>query len=439
MGAALLVSMVPAMQWLVLRRRAPVGWKWVIAVVFGLVLAWGVGLGATDPLNASLGTQYGLFAARLACWSLAGLACGFPPALFLAYWPTMGRTTGEPVGLGLACLVALVLAWICLVSFLGLRSHTSPVHALRFSQDDRYLFSVAGQIKRWEVASGRKVGLYRDAEEGPYSAAAFSGDSEYILVGFETGVAKLLKSADGGEVLVFSGQGSPITALAFSPDRKYLVSGAATGTLKLFKAVDGLLVRVLALGQSPIIALAFSQDSRHLLSADAGGTVRLWETEGGREVVSFVDSTGLNSVGFTADSQKLLTIGDQLSFWPFSRAKSADLSLEGDGFSAAAYSPDGKRLLTGNLTGTWKLWDMDTLEPVLVFDAHRDRIGAAAFSGGGEVFASGGSDYQVKVWDAKSGHQVLAFRDTDQLYAAATALAAVLVVVVGLVLWRRGS
>jgi WD40 repeat protein len=70
---------------------------------------------------------------------------------------------------------------------------------------------------------------------------------------------------------------------------------------------------------------------------------------------------------------------------------------------AVAYSPDGRRALTGSRDGTARLWDMDRYEPVLEPLRHEAEVGAVAFSPDGRTLATGALDGVAQTWDAQTG------------------------------------
>ncbi|HJT36439.1 MAG TPA: hypothetical protein VJ783_30735, partial [Pirellulales bacterium] len=81
-----------------------------------------------------------------------------------------------------------------------------------------------------------------------------------------------------------------------------------------------------------------------------------------------------------------------------------------------AFSPDGKKLLTGDFGGKVRLWSLVTGDELYSIEAHPGEMGvtAVAFSRDGQWIASGGADCVVHVWSADSGEKLLSFDTLGQ-------------------------
>ena len=75
-----------------------------------------------------------------------------------------------------------------------------------------------------------------------------------------------------------------------------------------------------------------------------------------------------------------------------------------------AFSPDGKRIVTGSEDKTVKVWDAETGQEVLALKGHTDDVSSVAFSPDGKRIVTGSEDRTVKVWDAETGQEVLALK-----------------------------
>ena len=75
---------------------------------------------------------------------------------------------------------------------------------------------------------------------------------------------------------------------------------------------------------------------------------------------------------------------------------------------AAAYSPDGRRIVTGSFDHTARIWDADEGTELLVLRGHRREVRAVAFSPDGSRIVTGSADRTARVWEAANGR--VAFR-----------------------------
>jgi WD40 repeat protein len=75
--------------------------------------------------------------------------------------------------------------------------------------------------------------------------------------------------------------------------------------------------------------------------------------------------------------------------------------------SAAAYSPDGKRIATASNDGTAKVWDVETGGELVTLTGHTNWVENIAFSPNGVLLATGSTDKTVKVWDTLTGQELL--------------------------------
>src|ERR1700733_1771958 len=80
------------------------------------------------------------------------------------------------------------------------------------------------------------------------------------------------------------------------------------------------------------------------------------------------------------------------------------------GVWSVAFSPDGKRVLTGGTDNAAILWDTASASVVRRFVGHKGGIESVAFSRGGESILTGSSDDTAILWDAATGTKLRVFR-----------------------------
>ena len=73
---------------------------------------------------------------------------------------------------------------------------------------------------------------------------------------------------------------------------------------------------------------------------------------------------------------------------------------------SAAFSPDGKLVVTGSLDRTAKIWGAGTGSERHSLVGHSSSVLSAAFSPDGKLVVTGSRDNTAKIWDAGTGSEL---------------------------------
>jgi tetratricopeptide (TPR) repeat protein len=71
-----------------------------------------------------------------------------------------------------------------------------------------------------------------------------------------------------------------------------------------------------------------------------------------------------------------------------------------------AFSPDGRKVLTGSWDDSARLWDASTGDLIRTFEHREPRVRAVAFSPDGRTILTGGGDGVARMWEAGTGKPV---------------------------------
>lgn len=85
----------------------------------------------------------------------------------------------------------------------------------------------------------------------------------------------------------------------------------------------------------------------------------------------------------------------------------------------AAYSPDGRHILTGSYDRTARVWDAHTGILLRVFKGHTDVVRTAAYSPDGSQVLTAGLDGTARIWDAGTALEVRTLRVPKGVHSAA--------------------
>ncbi len=165
-------------------------------------------------------------------------------------------------------------------------------------------------------------------------------------------------------------------------------------------------------------AVAFAPDGKSLVSTGGDHLARRWDVATGREIGTFGQQTDrdkpfaptrwMHAAAFSPDGKTLAT-GDYNDGWQLTTIRLWDAAsgaqtrvLQGhtDGILSVAWSPDGKTLASASADGTLRLWDPATGAERQTLAGHTGAVRCVAWSRDGKRLASAGADGTVRLWDA---------------------------------------
>ncbi len=216
--------------------------------------------------------------------------------------------------------------------------------------------------------------------------------------------------------------GGPLTehvcSLAFSPDGSVLAVGGDVLSVdeEIFvpeiKLVDSLSGRVLyriPFGRQQqmdqVLSITFSHDGMLLAAGSMDKVIRLFDFNSGREVSTFtLDQGPTIALTFSPDNQ-VLAASTLLGVELWNRNTGERRIILQENASHLNYTPDGRTLVIGTISGEVVFYNTLTNELILKIQAHSQSLSTLALNSDGTLLATSGGG-KVNLWDTGSLEQI---------------------------------
>ncbi len=275
----------------------------------------------------------------------------------------------------------------------------APVHA---SADNRYVLSIgeASAVVVWSLADGaRQFQVHALTYD-----AVFSADGQHVIAAHNDGRIAWYRIPDGALVRTWNGpQG--LRAVAASRDGAFVVTGGLDGRAHVWRVPDGQLLHTLDEHTSSIASVAVSPDNRWIVTGGHDGVLLVWKADSGERSHAIQPSFNfIQHVNVSADSSRVLATGfsNDVEIWELATGTPV-AALPSNATAWAAFTPDGRSVLSAEDPASVRLWNVDTRSVERTLTHHTFDIIALAFDPAGRWLASGSYDGTVRFWNAADG------------------------------------
>jgi WD40 repeat protein len=308
--------------------------------------------------------------------------------------------------------------------------HGGDIMSLQFTPDGKWLIScgIRTGARIWEAATGKEI--QRFPEQAQAERLSLSPDGTLLaLLDPRNGPVVIRDFASGRVLRRFGKSGSD---LLFSPDGKVLAAFRWTDTIQLWDARSGRLLHTLNEHQDIVWSVAFSPDSKTLISCGDDQTIRFWDVATGKQLRQINHSNGIGTIALSPDGKLLASLdvtktssgGGSTSWEPDNRIRLWDVDMAKElrqlkipvkeiepgirGGFVMAFAPDGKAIVTGEMGGVVRIWDLATGRERRRFTEFVGTVSAFAFAPDGKSLAVVDGQGSVRLIDLASGKNLVA-------------------------------
>jgi WD40 repeat protein/serine/threonine protein kinase/Flp pilus assembly protein TadD len=247
----------------------------------------------------------------------------------------------------------------------------------------RSLDAAKGSLTLWNVATGEQLSQTPVAHAGDVGHLGSRGRLLTLSITEKGSPRLLVCDARSGNTIQLVRSGVQTEGVfSFSPDESQLAARVAYDTVEIVDLRRG----AVRFRQEVIAARAISWSPDGRLLAVAGGGNR---SDGGDKsragwVHVFDTETGQRSLKLQHGTHRV-------------------------GATAVAWSPNGQRLVSGDVNGLAEVWEVPSGRKVASIQLHTSTLHALAWSPDCRRVASGAADRTVRVWDPTDGEELLKF------------------------------
>ncbi len=374
-------------------------------------------------------------------------------------WSVFRRLGG--LAMGIAAVTMLIAAWASVTETWEEKvlrdGHTAAVRRAVFSPDGKRLVSVGEdkQVLVWDFNRRERLATFNDHTDW-VAAVAFSPDGKWFATASYDKTVIVWDAVKLQKETVLRGHRGKVVSVAFSPDGRVLVSANGApqpedrATL-LWRVGSWEKVAQIPLGYGEAKSLLFTAGGRRLIyHSDTSGDhfPNTWEVATGHPLGNEFDPAwDSNNAALSPDGALLVCVTGpgEVIFADFKRRQLLDrfkahqdngraVAISPDGrlvatgseniilwdattrrkittidypsiVWSAAFSPDGKWLVSTHGDGGIRVWDVTERQRAIGFNEHNGPVRAVAWARDGKRFASAGEDRSVMIWNAENGRR----------------------------------
>lgn len=329
--------------------------------------------------------------------------------------------------------------------------HDAKIRLIAMSDDGSIIATYGDDafVRIWDSENGTPITSIPLRDIGhPYLSISPSGD--LICIAVSNGPARYLNLKGEGVAHILRPRGTHATAICPLPDGRAFVVGCLDGTARIMEMKMGRESAVIEGDGSPVVHVNASSDGRRILIQTRSGRISVYATANAERThiwqllpdarFHHASFTSNDSISFARGQATIATVSlTETGIWETVEIPKAELTdahlIQRDQFllcgdtSGRLVKVDTKTGLAGSpiqchrrrihnirshptsarfvTMASWdktaSIVDVTSLEPVMMFTGHADRVRDAMLSPDGKIMVTVSDDRTCRFWDASNG------------------------------------
>ena len=280
--------------------------------------------------------------------------------------------------------------------------------------------SPSGSIICMAVGNGpaKYINLKGEAEpyalrpRGTYATAICPlPDGRAFVVGCQDGTTRIMEMKMGRESAILEGDGSAVTHVTASPDGRRILAQTRAGRISVYETAKAVRTHIWQL----------SSDARNIQAIfTANDYIALPKSNTSVDTIALNESDIWQNIDLpkVEITDALLCVDDQILLCGDTSGRLTKISTTTGEASTPVQShrrriqnmrvhPTNSKLVTiASWDTTASIFDVASLEPVMMFTGHADRVRDAMLSANGLTIVTVSDDRTCRFWDARTGKQL---------------------------------
>lgn len=297
-------------------------------------------------------------------------------------------------------------------SVLTINAHKMYVSSVAFSPNAKLLITGGGEgiAKIWNAKTGQLI--HNLVHDGSILSVAFNSNGDRVVTGSFDHTAKIWNVYSGEEQITLKGHKKGINSVIFSPDGTLVYTGSDDNSIKIWDSSNGDLLRTFEYHNGPVRSLSLNEDGTYLISSSDDSSAIIWDVLRSTVLKIYYDNKPINSAAFIPNFNKIFINSSMYSkIWVTEYPILYDSIFTLSSF--AHINKLGTHFVNGTNGYKLQIWNFNTKKVDKELLGHNSFIMDAVFSEDCTKILSGDIDGVAKIWDIKD---LIKFSDTSDYY-----------------------